>query len=91
MVEILLSTISSRTLLAGKVIGNTILAMGQILVLAAIAVVGLGLVGLYGATGTVVTGALLFIYSQFVVRREVVEPGPAQVHRDQLAHRHPAE
>jgi ABC-2 type transport system permease protein len=34
-----------RALLAGKVIGNTILAMGQILVLAAIAVVGLTVTG----------------------------------------------
>lgn len=41
VVEILLSTISARTLLAGKVIGNTILAMGQILALAAVATIGL--------------------------------------------------
>jgi ABC-2 type transport system permease protein len=34
-----------RALLAGKVLGNTILAMGQILVLAAIAVVGLTVTG----------------------------------------------
>lgn len=45
VVEILLSTISSRTLLAGKVIGNTILAMGQILAIAAIATIGLTATG----------------------------------------------
>ena len=45
----------------------------------------------FGSGIAVVLGALLFIYSIVVVRREVVEPGPAQVHRDQLAHRHPAE
>jgi ABC-2 type transport system permease protein len=41
VVELLISAIPTRALLAGKVIGNTILAMGQVLVLAAIAVIGL--------------------------------------------------
>lgn len=45
VVEVLLSAIPARTLLAGKVIGNTILAMGQILALAAIATVGLIVTG----------------------------------------------
>lgn len=41
VVELLISAIPVRVLLAGKVIGNTILAMAQILILAAIAIVGL--------------------------------------------------
>ncbi|MFV0374144.1 ABC transporter permease [Microbacterium sp.] len=41
VIELLLSAIPARALLAGKVIGNTVLAMGQILVLGAIVVVGL--------------------------------------------------
>ncbi|WP_102193377.1 ABC transporter permease [Microbacterium aurantiacum] len=45
VVELLLSAIPSRTLLAGKVIGNTVLAMAQILALAAIATVGLIVTG----------------------------------------------
>lgn len=45
VVEVLLSSISARTLLAGKVIGNTILAMTQIISLAAIATVGLIVTG----------------------------------------------
>ncbi|MFG6493128.1 ABC transporter permease [Microbacterium sp. P03] len=45
VVEILISAIRARTLLAGKVIGNTILAMAQILVLAAISIVGLTIIG----------------------------------------------
>lgn len=45
VVEVLLSAIPARTLLAGKVIGNTVLAMGQILALAAIATVGLIVTG----------------------------------------------
>jgi nitric oxide reductase subunit B len=31
----------------------------------------------FGAGIAVVLGAILFIYSQFVIRREVIEPGPA--------------
>jgi ABC-2 type transport system permease protein len=45
VVEVLLSAIPARTLLAGKVVGNTILAMGQILALAAIATIGLIVTG----------------------------------------------
>lgn len=45
VVELLISAIPVRVLLAGKVIGNTILAMTQILVLAAIAIVGLTITG----------------------------------------------
>ncbi|PRB03240.1 sodium ABC transporter permease [Microbacterium sp. MYb72] len=45
VVEVLLSSISPRTLLAGKVIGNTVLAMAQIIALAAIATVGLIVTG----------------------------------------------
>jgi ABC-2 type transport system permease protein len=41
VVELLISAIPVRSLLAGKVIGNTVLAMGQILILAAIAIIGL--------------------------------------------------
>ena len=41
VVELLISAIPVRSLLAGKVIGNTILAVGQILILAAIAIIGL--------------------------------------------------
>ena len=41
VVELLISAIPMRALLAGKVIGNTVLAMAQILVLAGIAIVGL--------------------------------------------------
>ena len=45
----------------------------------------------FGSGVAVVVGALLFIYSIAVVRREVVTPGPVQSHRDELAHRTPAE
>lgn len=45
VVELLISAIPVRALLAGKVLGNTVLAMGQIVVLAAIAVIGLTVTG----------------------------------------------
>lgn len=45
VVEVLLSAIPARTLLAGKVVGNTVLAMGQILALAAVATIGLIVTG----------------------------------------------
>ncbi|MGM1018660.1 MAG: ABC transporter permease [Actinomycetota bacterium] len=41
IIEILLSAIPARVLLAGKVVGNTLLAMTQILLLIAVAVIGL--------------------------------------------------
>ncbi len=45
IVEILISTVSTRTLLAGKVLGNTVLAIVQIVGMVAIAVVGLIVTG----------------------------------------------
>lgn len=45
VVEILMSTIPVRALLAGKVLGNSILAFGQIAIIAALAIVGLTIVG----------------------------------------------
>jgi ABC-2 type transport system permease protein len=41
VIEILISAIPARVLLAGKVLGNAILAIGQILLLIAVAVIGL--------------------------------------------------
>ncbi|GGH44138.1 ABC transporter permease [Microbacterium album] len=41
VVEILISAIPARVLLAGKVLGNTVLAIGQIVLLIAVAIVGL--------------------------------------------------
>lgn len=41
VVEILMSTIPARTLLAGKILGNTLLAFGQIAAIAALAAIGM--------------------------------------------------
>jgi ABC-2 type transport system permease protein len=45
VVEILLATIPTRVLLAGKIVGTTILALGQVALLLAIAIVALSVTG----------------------------------------------
>jgi ABC-2 type transport system permease protein len=63
IVEILLSTVPPRALLAGKVLGNTVLAVGQIAAIAAVAVVGLVITGqddVLGLVGAPVAWFVLF-------------------------------
>jgi ABC-2 type transport system permease protein len=66
VVEILLSSIPARVLLAGKVLGNTILAMSQILLLVAVGTIGLIVTGqttiLAGLGGPVVWFAVFFLF-----------------------------
>src|SRR5690606_39664110 len=66
VVEILLSTIPARVLLAGKVLGNTILAMSQILLLVAVGTIGLIVTGqtsfLSGIGGPVLWFAVFFLF-----------------------------
>ena len=66
VVELLLSAMPARALLAGKIIGNTILAMAQILLLATIAVVGLIVTGqsqvLQGLGGPIAWFAIFFLF-----------------------------
>lgn len=66
VIEILLSSIPARVLLAGKVIGNTILAISQILLLVAVGTVGLIVTGqteiLAGLGGPVVWFAVFFLF-----------------------------
>ena len=74
VVEILLSTISARTLLAGKVIGNTILAMGQILALAAVATIGLIATGQREVLSTL--GAPIIWFAVFFLCLLYTSPSP---------------
>lgn len=66
VIEILLSTIPARVLLAGKVLGNTILAMAQILLLASVVVIGLIVSGqndfLQGIGGPILWFAVFFFF-----------------------------
>ena len=66
VIEILLSSIPARVLLAGKVLGNTILAISQILLLVAVGTVGLIVTGqteiLAGLGGPVIWFAVFFLF-----------------------------
>ena len=61
LVEILASTISVRQLLAGKIIGSTILAIGQLLLIGAVAVVGLSFTDFSVALPAVTGGIAWFV------------------------------
>jgi ABC-2 type transport system permease protein len=70
IVEILLTTASPRALLAGKILGSTTLAVGQIAVLAAAAVGALALTGqdaLLAAVGAPVAWFVAFFLTGFVL------------------------
>jgi ABC-2 type transport system permease protein len=86
VVEILISAIRARTLLAGKVIGNTVLAMGQILGLAAIAVVGLTIIGqnqLLGTLGAPILWFAVFFLFGFVLLAALFAAAAAMVSRQE--------
>lgn len=66
IVEILLATVSPRTMLAGKILGNSILALAQVVAIAALASVGMLATGqdlLLGELGTaLIWFAVLFAF-----------------------------
>ncbi|MGN8025458.1 ABC transporter permease [Microbacterium sp. 22242] len=86
VVELLLAAIPARVLLAGKVIGNTVLAMAQILLLAAIAVVGLIVTGqnavLEGLGSPLVWFAVFFLFG-FVLLASLFAAAAAMVSRQE--------
>ncbi|HWT32571.1 MAG TPA: ABC transporter permease [Microbacterium sp.] len=86
VVEILISAIPVRTLLTGKVIGNTILAMGQILLLVAVTAVGLGITGqgavLAGLAGPLAWFAVFFLFG-FVLLAALFSAAGAMVSRQE--------
>lgn len=70
VVEILLSAVSARALLAGKVLGNSILALGQIVAIAVLAALGIMLIGqdvLLSDLGPSVLWFLVFFAVGFVL------------------------
>ena len=70
VVEILLSAVSARALLAGKVLGNSILALGQIVAIAVLAALGIMLIGqdiLLSDLGPSVLWFLVFFAIGFVL------------------------
>ncbi|MDN3497396.1 ABC transporter permease [Planococcus sp. APC 4015] len=86
VVELLISAIPTRALLAGKVIGNTVLAMGQILVLAAIVVIGLTVTGqtdlLQGIGMPIAWFAIFFLFG-FILLAALFAAAAAMVSRQE--------
>lgn len=86
VVEILISAIPVRSLLAGKVIGNTVLAMAQIVGFTAIAIVGLTVTGqssvLTGLGAPLVWFAVFFLFG-FVLLASLFAAAGAMVSRQE--------
>jgi ABC-2 type transport system permease protein len=86
VVELLISAIPTRALLAGKVIGNTILAMGQIIGLGAIAIIGLTVTDqatlLTGLGAPIVWFAVFFLFG-FILLASLFAAAAAMVSRQE--------
>lgn len=86
VVEILLSTISVRALLAGKVLGNSLLAFGQIAAIAVLAGVGLLITGqsaLLAALGPSIIWFVVFFVFGFVLLAALYSATAALVSRQE--------
>lgn len=86
VVELLISAVPTRALLAGKVIGNTILAMAQILVLAAVAVIGLSITGqmeLVRGLGAPLAWFAVFFLFGFILLASLFAAAAAMVSRQE--------
>ncbi|HLS15382.1 MAG TPA: ABC transporter permease, partial [Beutenbergiaceae bacterium] len=86
IVEILLSAVPARALLAGKVLGNTVLAVGQAAAIAAVAVLGLLLTGqgdlLDMLTAPIVWFVVFFLFG-FVLVAAMFAAGASLVSRQE--------
>jgi ABC-2 type transport system permease protein len=86
VVEILLATIPTRVLLAGKIVGTTILALGQVALLLAIAIVALSVTGqsqlLLGLGMPFVWFAIFFVFG-FVLLAALFAATGAMVSRQE--------
>jgi len=86
VVELLISAIPVRVLLAGKVIGNTILAMAQILILAAIAIIGLTITGqteLLQGLGVPIAWFAVFFFFGFILLASLFAAAASMVSRQE--------
>jgi ABC-2 type transport system permease protein len=86
VVEVLLSTISARTLMAGKVLGNSILAFAQIAVIAVLASGGLLVTGqhvLLASVGPSVIWFVVFFIIGFVMLASLYAGTAALVSRQE--------
>ena len=86
VVEILLATIPTRALLAGKVLGTTILALGQVLLLAGMSIIGLTITGqedLLLGLGTPIVWFAVFFALGFVLLAALFAATGAMVSRQE--------
>jgi ABC-2 type transport system permease protein len=86
IIEILMATVSVRVLLAGKIVGNSILAFGQILLVAIIAGVGMLASGqdlLLADVGPSIVWFVLFFLSGFVLLAALFAATGAMVSRQE--------
>lgn len=86
IVELLLATISARLLLAGKVVGNSILAFGQTALIVAVASIGLLVTGqrvLLGEVGPSVLWFVVFFVFGFVLLAAMFAASAALVSRQE--------
>lgn len=86
VVEILMSTIPVRALLAGKVVGNSILAFAQTAVIAALAVIGLTVTGqsaLLAGLGAPVVWFVFFFIIGFVLLASLFAATASMVSRQE--------
>src|SRR5690606_15170455 len=86
IVELLLAAVPARSLLAGKILGNTALALGQTAALAAVSVLGLvvtGQDGLLGALGAPLVWFVLFFVVGFVLLAGVFAASASLVSRQE--------
>jgi ABC-2 type transport system permease protein len=86
VVEILMSAIPVYTLLAGKVLGNSILAIGQIAVTAALSIIGLTIIGqtdLLTGLGTPIVWFVVFFAIGFVLLASLFAATASMVSRQE--------
>lgn len=84
IVEILLSAVPARALLAGKILGNSVLALGQTAAVAATVVIGLSVTGqddVLGLIGAPVAWFVLFFALGFVLLASVFAASASLVSR----------
>jgi ABC-2 type transport system permease protein len=84
IVEILLSTVSARALLTGKVVGNSVMAFGQIVGIAALALIGLAATGqrvLLGGVGPSIAWFAVFFTVGFVMLAALFAAAASMVSR----------
>ena len=84
IIEILLSTVPARALLTGKVLGNSVMAFGQIIAIGALAIVGLAVTGqrvLLGGLGASVVWFVVFFVVGFVMLAALFAATAATVSR----------